>query len=199
MGVATFSDTPTVHDLARALADQLRPGAAPRDVTINFGVRRLAAAQYDYRSRGGPVTAYAQALHAALYGLPTDIEPLPTALDALLQATHTATAPEQQTAVLRQVAEQLRNAAEILQRYQYRAQWDRFPDDVAEQLAQAQGRAQQIAEALDRVAPVFSDRPTKGPAPGLRADRGRSAAAPAPSPPSQADRPSASRAARTGR
>ncbi|MFJ7527960.1 hypothetical protein ACIQ1S_23905 [Streptomyces griseus] len=192
-----MSDAPTAHDLARALADQLRPGAAPRDVTISFGVRRLAAAQYDYRSRGGPVTAYAQALHAALYGLPTDTEPLPTALDALLQATHTATAPEQQTAVLRQVAEQLRNAAEILQRYQYQAQWDRFPDDVAEQLAQAHGRAQQIAEALDRVAPAFSDRPTKDCAPGLRADRERSAAVPAPSPPSQADRPSA-RAARAG-
>ncbi|MFJ9979365.1 hypothetical protein [Streptomyces cyaneofuscatus] len=95
-----------MHDLARALADQLRPGAAPRDVTISFGVHRLAAAQYDYRSRSGPVTAYAQALHAALYGLPTDTDLLPTALDALLQATHTATAPEQQTAILRQVAEQ---------------------------------------------------------------------------------------------
>ncbi|MER6190204.1 hypothetical protein [Streptomyces cyaneofuscatus] len=199
MGVATFPDTPTVHDLARALADQLRPGAAPRDVTISFGVRRLAAAKYDYRSRGGPVTAYAQALHAALYGLPTDSDPLPTALDALLQATHTATAPEQQTAILRQVAEQLRNAAEILQRYQYRAQWDRFPDDVAEQLADAHDQAQQIAETLDRVAPVFSDRPTKDSAPGLRAARGRSAAAPAPSPPSRADRPTDSRCTRTRR
>ncbi|MFE5647562.1 hypothetical protein ACFQ8Q_00365 [Streptomyces cyaneofuscatus] len=196
MGVATFSDTPTAHDLARALADQLRLGAAPRDVTVHFGVRRLAAAQYDYRSRGGPVTAYAQALHAALYGLPTDTEPPPTALDALLQATHTATAPEQQTAVLRQVAEQLRNAAEILQRYQYRAQWDRFPDDVAEQLADAHGRAQQIAEALDRMAPAFSDRPAKGSAPGLRAARGRSSAAPASSSPSRPERPAASRSTR---
>ncbi|MFI5751064.1 hypothetical protein ACIBBE_35330 [Streptomyces sp. NPDC051644] len=69
-------------------------------MTVHFGVRRLAAAQYDYRSRGGPVTVYAQALHAALYGLPAHDEPLPAALDALLQATHTATAPEQQTAVL---------------------------------------------------------------------------------------------------
>ncbi|MGW2137702.1 hypothetical protein ACWCW2_17045 [Streptomyces sp. NPDC001773] len=177
---------PTAHDLARALADQIRPGAAPRDVTVHFGVRRLAAAQYDYRSRGGPVTVYAQALHAALYGLPTHDEPLPATLDALLQATHTATAPEQQTAVLRQVAEQLRNAAEILQRYQYRAQWDRFPDEVAEHLADAHDQAQQIAEALDRVAPAFSDRPTKGTAPGLRATQGRSTAAPAASPASSA-------------
>ncbi|MFI9039793.1 hypothetical protein [Streptomyces sp. NPDC053726] len=188
MGVTTSSDAPTAHDLARALADQIRPGAAPRDVTVHFGVRRLAAAQYDYRSRGGPVTVYAQALHAALYGLPMHDEPLPAALDTLLQATHTATAPEQQTAVLRQVAEQLRNAAEILQRYQYRAQWDRFPDDVAEQLADGHDQAQQVAEALDRVAPAFSDRPTKDTAPGLRTAHGRSAAAPAASPPSSASR-----------
>ncbi|WP_406481188.1 hypothetical protein [Streptomyces platensis] len=38
-----------------------------------------------------------------------------------MQATHTATAPEQQTAVLQQLAEQLRNATEVIQRYQYRA------------------------------------------------------------------------------
>lgn len=188
MGATTSSDTPTVHDIARALADQIRPGAAPRDVTVTFGVRRLAAAQYDHRSRGGPVTVYAQALHAALYGLPTDDEPLPAALDTLLQATHTATAPEQQTAVLRQVAEQLRNAAEILRRYQYRAQWDRFPDDVAEQLADAHDRAQQIAEALERVAPAFSNRPTTDTPPGLRAAHGRSASAPAASPASPAAR-----------
>lgn len=188
MGVATSSDAPTPHDLARALADQIRPGAAPRDVTVHFGVRRLVAAQYDYRSRGGPVTVYAQALHAALYGLPTHDESLPAALDALLQATHTATAPQQQTAVLQQVAEQLRNAAEILQRHQYQAQWDRFPDGVAEQLADARDQAQQIAEALDRVAPAFSNRPTKDTPPGLQATHGRSTAAPAASSPSSAAR-----------
>ncbi|MEU5626217.1 hypothetical protein [Streptomyces tendae] len=101
------------------------------------------------------MTVYAQALHAALYGLPTTEESLPAALDALLQATHTASAPEQKTAVLRQVAEQLRNAAEIIQRYQYRAQWDRFPAGVAEQLADAHDQAQHTAQALDRVAPAF--------------------------------------------
>ncbi|MFI0037217.1 hypothetical protein ACH4NS_17285 [Streptomyces mutabilis] len=113
------------------------------------------------------MTVYAQALHAALYGLPAHDESLPTALDALLQATHTATAPEQKTAVLRQVAEQLRNAAEIIQRYQYRAQWDRFPADVAEQLADAHDQAQQIAQALDRVAPPSATSPprTRGPVP----------------------------------
>ncbi|MFD5256826.1 hypothetical protein ACFWM5_28840 [Streptomyces bobili] len=111
------------------------------------------------------MTVYAQALHAALYGLPTHDESLPTALDALLQATHTATAPEQKTAVQRQVAEQLRNAAEIIQRYQYRAQWDRFPTDVAEQLATAHDQAQQITQALDRVAPPSATSPPRTPRP----------------------------------
>ncbi|QNT91940.1 hypothetical protein HEP81_01611 [Streptomyces griseofuscus] len=134
------------------------------------------------------MTVYAQALHAALYGLPTQDEPLPAALDALLQATHTATAPEQKTAVLRQVAEQLRNAAEIIQRYQYRAQWDRLPDDVAKQLADAHDQAQQIAQALDRVAPAFSSPPTADNAPGQQPTHGRNASAPVPSPTSPAAR-----------
>jgi hypothetical protein len=134
------------------------------------------------------VTVYAQALHAALYGLPAHDESLPAALDALLQATHTATAPEQKTAVLRQVAEQVRNAAEIIQRYQYRAQWDRFPADVAEQLADAHDQAQQIAQVLDRVAPAFSHRPTTDTTPSARATHDRSATAPVASPPSPATR-----------
>ncbi|MFJ9712842.1 hypothetical protein [Streptomyces sp. NPDC101234] len=159
MGVATSPSNPTAHDLARALADQLHPGAAPRDVTVSFNARRQAPAEYRDRGRGGPVTVYAQALHATLYGLPADDEPLPAALDALQQATHTTTAPEQETAVLRQVAEQLRNAAEIIQRYQYRAQWDRLPADIATQLQDAHEQAGQIARALDRVAPAFSNRP----------------------------------------
>lgn len=178
-----------MHDLARALADQLRPGAAPRDVTVSFGARRQAPVEYRSRGRGGPVTVYAQALYAALYGLPAYDETLPTALDALLQATHTVTAPEQEAAVVRQVAEQLRNAAEIIQRYQYRAQWDRLPVDVAEQLAGAHDQAQQIAQALDRVAPAFNHRPTTDAAPrGQAASEGRSATAPVSSPPSPAVR-----------
>ncbi|MGY4957909.1 hypothetical protein [Streptomyces nigrescens] len=112
------------------------------------------------------MTVFAQALHAHLFGLPTDDEPLPTALDALLQATHTAPAPEQQTAILRQVAEQLRNGAEIIQRYQYRAQWDRLPDEVAEQLRDAHDQAQQVAQTLDLVAPAFSSPPAAPEPPG---------------------------------
>ncbi|MEU6182797.1 hypothetical protein [Streptomyces coeruleorubidus] len=178
MGVTTTSDTPTAHDLARALAEQLYPGAAPRDVTVSFSARRQAPIEYRDRGRGGPVTVYAQALHATLYGLPTDNEPLPTALDALLQATHTATSPEQKTAVLRQIAEQLRNAAEIIQRYQYRAQWGRLPDDVAQQLHDAHDQAQQIAQALDRVAPSFSARTNADTAPDAHRRRLPTAAAP---------------------
>lgn len=155
----TSSDAPTAHDLARALADQLHPGAAARDVTVSFSARRQAPTEYRHRTRGGPVTAFAQALHAALYGLPGDDDPLPTALDELLQATHTATTPEQKTAVLRRLADQLGNAAEIIQRYQHQAQGDRLPDDVATQLSDAYGQAQRIAEILDPAAAAFSSPP----------------------------------------
>ncbi|MER6331117.1 hypothetical protein ABT298_17680 [Streptomyces sp. NPDC001034] len=134
------------------------------------------------------MTVYAQALHAALYGLPAHDESLPTALDALVQATHTATAPDQKAAVLRQVAEQLRNAAEIIQRYQYRAQWDRYPADVAEQLADAHDQAQQLAQALDRVAPAFSHQPAADTTPRAQAAHGRSATTPVACPPSPAPR-----------
>ncbi|MFC9228431.1 hypothetical protein ACFTZI_05580 [Streptomyces decoyicus] len=128
------------------------------------------------------MTDYAQALHAHLFGLPADDEPLPTALDALLQATHTATAPEQQAAILRQVADQLRNGAEIIQRYQYRAQWDRLPDDVAEQLRGAHDQAQQVAQTLDLVVPALGGPPTT---PGPPGPHPRYAAAPSapPTPP----------------
>ncbi|AUH40540.1 hypothetical protein [Streptomyces sp. CMB-StM0423] len=166
--------------MARALADQIRPGAAPRDVTVSFGVRRQAAAEYHHRSRGGPVTVFAQALHAALYGLPVDDDPLPTALDELLQATHTATSPEQRTAVLRRLADQLGNAAEIIQRYQYQAQADRLPDDIATQLSDACSQAQRIAEILDRAAPEFSSPPATQVSPGPQS---RHAAGPPATPP----------------
>ncbi|MFJ9327330.1 hypothetical protein ACIRPN_17840 [Streptomyces sp. NPDC101230] len=125
-----------MHDFARVLADQI-PGAAPRDVSVHFTVRRQAAAQHGYRSRGGPVTVYAQALHAQLYGLPTDEEPLPVALDALLQAAHTADGPEQQGAVLQQLAEQLRNAAEILEWARNHAHWRQLPVPTWEWLRDA--------------------------------------------------------------
>ncbi|MEW2620864.1 hypothetical protein [Streptomyces sp. NPDC048106] len=58
-------------------------------------------------------------MHARLFGLPAGDEPLPTALDALLQATHTATSPEQKTAVLHRLADQLGNAAYIIERYHH--------------------------------------------------------------------------------
>ncbi|MFJ2509919.1 hypothetical protein ACIPEL_03225 [Streptomyces griseoviridis] len=153
-------------------------------MTVLFNARRHAPSEYRSSGRGGPVTACAQALHATLYGLPTHEESLPTALDALLQATHTTTAPD---AVLRQVAEQLRNAAEIIQRYQYQAQWDRHPAAVAEQLSDAHNYAQHIARALDRVAPAFSHQPTTDTSPRAQAAHSRSSATtPVASPPSPA-------------
>ncbi len=148
-----------------------------------FGVRRAAAATYNHRSCGGPVPVLAQALHAQLFGLPTDDEPLPTALDALLQATYAARAPEQQTAVLRQLAEQVRNGAEIMKRYQYLAQWDRLPGDVAGKLRDARVQALRIAETLDLVAPALSttDPAPSGPQP-RPAHRPSAGAPPSPAP-----------------
>lgn len=147
-----------MHDFARALADQI-PGAAPRDVTVHFTVRRQAAAQHHYRSRGGPVTVCAQALHAQLYGLPTDDEPVPAALDALVQAAHTTDDPEQQSAILQQLAEQLRNAAEILQWARNHAQWRQLPDPAWEWLRDATAQVRVLADGLDTVRPAFTAGP----------------------------------------
>lgn len=138
---------------------------------VSFSARPQAPIEFRHRGRGGPVTGVAQELHAHLFGLPVDEAPLPTSLDALLQATHTATSPEQRTAVLQQLADQLRNATEILQRHQYEAQWDRLPDDVAEQLRHAHDQTQQVAEILDLVAPAFSNTPTTNITPGPRPPR----------------------------
>ncbi|MGX1025350.1 hypothetical protein RKD37_000218 [Streptomyces ambofaciens] len=66
----------------------------------------------------------------------------------------------------------------------YRAQWDRFPTDVAEQHATAHDQARQIAQALDRVAPAFSHQPTT---PRAQAAHG-SATTPVASPPTLAPR-----------
>ncbi|MFF3979712.1 hypothetical protein [Streptomyces sp. NPDC001828] len=185
-GDRTPSDTPTPHDIARALADLLQPGAAPRDVTVSFAARRQAPVEYRDRSRGGPVPAFAQALHAALYGLPSHDAPLPDSLSKLLQATHTATAPEQETATLRHVAEQIRDAAEIIRRYQYQAQWERLPTEAAQQLAAAHDQAQLLAQALDHAAPAFSLQPTATATPRAQAPQGRSL--PVDRPPSPAPR-----------
>ncbi|MFE3645875.1 hypothetical protein ACFXOM_33710 [Streptomyces sp. NPDC059169] len=126
---------------------------------VSFRVRPQAAAEFGHKSTGGPATSLAQVLHAQLYGLPADPDPLPTALDALLQATHSARTGEQRAAILQRLADQLRNAAEILQRFQYEAQWDRLPSHAAAQLRQAHDHAEQIADALENVAPVFTDAP----------------------------------------
>ncbi|MFE4054933.1 hypothetical protein ACFXP3_01265 [Streptomyces sp. NPDC059096] len=99
----------------------------------------------------------AQGLHAQLYGLPTVTDPLPTALDALLQTTRAALSGQQRGAVLRRVADQLRDGAEIIKDSQYRAQWDRLPDDIAVQLRQAHDLAQQLADILGHVAPAFTN------------------------------------------
>ncbi|MEU0844036.1 hypothetical protein ABZ370_31795 [Streptomyces sp. NPDC005962] len=149
-------------------------------MTVSFGVRRQAGAKFGHRSTGGPVTAFAQALHAQLYGLPTDPGPLPTALDALFQAAHTANTGEQKTAILRQLADQLRNAIEIIKDYEDTARWDRLPADIAQQLSQAHDQAQQIVRALDRVAPAFSNQPGTSPRPGHEQDLDRTPAAVSP-------------------
>ncbi|MGQ4484266.1 hypothetical protein ACN6LM_002594 [Streptomyces sp. SAS_281] len=146
------------------LADQI-PGAAPRDVTVHFAVRRQAATQHGYRSRGGPVTVYAQALHARLYGLPTDEEPLPAALDALLQTRTPSTGPEQQCAVLQQLAEQLRNATEILEWARDHAHWRQLPHPAWEWLRDATDRTRDLANGLDTVWPGFTAEPPAHAAP----------------------------------
>ncbi|WP_329558893.1 hypothetical protein OG711_08050 [Streptomyces uncialis] len=122
---------------------------------VSFTVRRQAAADFGHKSTGGPVTSLAQSLHAQLYGLPADADPLPTALDALLQATHTASTNDQHAAILRRLADQLRNAAEIIHRYQHEASWSRLPDEMATRLRHAHAHAGEIADTLDHAAHAF--------------------------------------------
>ncbi|MFH8591529.1 hypothetical protein [Streptomyces rimosus] len=93
----------------------------------SFSVRRQAGPRFGYRGSGGPVTVVARSLHARLYGLPTAPSPLPTALDELLQALGTARDGDQRQAVLTQLAEQLRNAAEILEWARNNARWRQLP------------------------------------------------------------------------
>ncbi|MEU4030532.1 hypothetical protein [Streptomyces anulatus] len=147
-----------MHDFARVLAAQI-PGAVPRDVTVHFAVRRRAEARHGRRGRGGPVTVYAQALHSQLYGLPVDEGPLPTALDALLQAAHTADSLDQLGAILEQLAEQLRNAAEILEWARDHAHWRRLPDSTWEWLRDATDRTRDLGEGLDTVRSAFAAEP----------------------------------------
>jgi hypothetical protein len=111
------------------------------------------------------VTVYAQALHAQLYGLPTDDEPVPAALDALLQAAHTTDDPEQQSAILRQLTEQLRNAAEILQWARNHAHWRQLPHPAWEWLRDATAQMRVLADGLDTVQAAFTAKPPAHPAP----------------------------------
>lgn len=160
-------------------------------MTVALRFRSQAGAAFGHRATGGPVTTLAQGLHARLYGLPEDPDPLPTALDALLQITHTAATGERHTAILHRLADQLRNAAEILQLYRHRANFDGLPGDAAERLQQAHHNAQQIVTALDHVAPAYTNPPPaqgSHPVPGQQHRQ-----APAPASPANAPTPLAGR------
>ncbi|WP_043267052.1 hypothetical protein [Streptomyces sp. CT34] len=159
MEVATTTDALTPHDLARALAAEIDPDVPTRDVIASFRLRPQAGPQFGYKSCGGPVQALAQSLHARLYGLPTDPDPLPTALDELLQATRTAQDNEQQAAVLVQLAEQLRNAAEIIKWAQYNAHWRQLPAPVFDKLKAATTTVRHLADGLEQTSPAFAARP----------------------------------------
>lgn len=127
----------------------------------------------------------AHALHANLYGLPADPGPLPTALDALLQTTLAAKSGDERTAVLRQLAEQLRNAAEIIDHYRRTARIEGLPPVIADQLHRAHGHTEQIAHVLDGLSIMFGGKPTTrqlstGPLPPQHApDRGPTPQTPA--------------------
>jgi hypothetical protein len=179
LGDLTPSDTPTPHDIARALAAQVHPDAPPRDVVVRFTLRRLAAARYDHRSSGGPANGIAQSLHSHLYGLPDDPGRVPTALDELLQSLTTAHDGDQQHAVLVQLAEQLRNAAEILEWARNNARWRQLPAPAWEWLCAATDSTRELADGLDAIRGAFSSRPATPvahrqhahPAPGRHATR----------------------------
>ncbi|MFD3563546.1 hypothetical protein ACFWVU_28325 [Streptomyces sp. NPDC058686] len=145
----------------------MHPDATPRDVVVHFTLRRLAAPRYDHRSSGGPATGIAQSLHARLYGLPDDPGPVPTALDELLQSLTTARDGDQQPAVLAQLAEQLRNAAEILEWARDNAHWRQLPAPTWEWLRTATDAARDLAAGLDDVRPAFTAprAPSTAPAP----------------------------------
>ncbi|RSO06951.1 hypothetical protein DMH18_26235 [Streptomyces sp. WAC 06783] len=117
-------------------------------------MRRQADPRFRHRSTGGPVTGVARSLHARLYGLPTAPSPLPTALDELLQALGTARDGDQRQAVLAQLADQLRNAAEILEWARDNAR--QLPTPVWEWLRDATDTTRHLADGLDDVRPSFA-------------------------------------------
>ncbi|MEU7238378.1 hypothetical protein, partial [Streptomyces chrestomyceticus] len=125
-----------------------------------------AAPRFGYRGSGGPVTVVARSLHARLYGLPTAPPPLPTALDELLQALGTVSTSDEQQAVLAQLAEQLRNAAQILEWARDNAHWRQLPDADWEWLRDATDTTRHLANGLDSVRPSFSaPQPSAAPLP----------------------------------
>ncbi|AKA08989.1 hypothetical protein SAZ_32675 [Streptomyces noursei ZPM] len=149
-------------------------------MVVHFTLRRLAAPRYDHRSSGGPANGIAQSLHARLYGLPDDPSPVPTALDELLQSLATARDGDQQHAVLSQLAEQLRNAAEILQWARNNAHWRQLPAPTWEWLRTATDTARDLADGLDEVGPAFASPRAPATAPAPPAPAARRAPAPAP-------------------
>ncbi|MFF3460288.1 hypothetical protein ACFYXH_39600 [Streptomyces sp. NPDC002730] len=92
---------------------------------------------------------------------------MPTALDQLLQSVTTARDGDQQHAVLAQLAEQLRNAAEILEWARDNAHWRQLPAPTWEWLRTATDAARDLADSLDEVGPAFASpcAPAAAPAP----------------------------------
>ncbi|GCD41880.1 hypothetical protein [Streptomyces paromomycinus] len=117
-------------------------------------MRRQAGPRFGYRGTGGPVNGVARSLHARLYGLPAAPSPLPTALDELLQALGTTRDGDQRQAVLTQLADQLRNAAEILEWARDNAR--QLPAPVWEWLRDATDTTRHLADGLDSVRPSFA-------------------------------------------
>ncbi|MFJ5546679.1 hypothetical protein [Streptomyces sp. NPDC093225] len=132
-------------------------------MVISFRPRKSAEARYDYRSSVGPVIAFAQALHAHLYGLPSEPPPLPAALDELLQAVCTVDRDGQE-AVVAQLADQLHAAADLLEWARNHAHWNRLPTEVWERLRDATTALTQIADTVAEATPAFSTRRPPPPA-----------------------------------
>ncbi|MBU7598876.1 hypothetical protein JGS22_014945 [Streptomyces sp. P38-E01] len=149
---------PTTHEIALALAALVHEDAEPRDVIYNLSTTRRAAARLQHRSSGGSVLGLAHTLHSGLYGLPTLPSPLPSAPDALLQATLVAQSGDQREAILRQLGNQLRNAADIIEVYRSTAHLERLPPTVENQLLRAHRETEQAADTLHSLASHFSKR-----------------------------------------
>lgn len=163
----SHTDTPSAVDIAKALASRIstNPPPPPHLVTVSFGLVRGAESRYQYRSSGGSALGVANALHAELYGLPTEQALLPAALDELLQATGH---DDDQAAVLAQVAAQMEVAAVLIERARHAAQWRQLPQSLSAQLAASQTLASQLAAGLHGLAPGFakgSTQSTPTPAP----------------------------------